>query len=324
MTDILTQLDAVTNDYFMIDDGSAEDNYFETSFLLDYFLKQKKGIMKRPSGGKRIRIPIRYDGNTNGFFTRGGVLDSTKREAITEVHLPWRYTYGNGTIYWVDTMENAGPEAMIDLAMEEIEGAQESLRDLLGTSIYTGLEGDTDNLTGLNAINDTTAATAYAGYASNDIVSEDGTKVWTGGGSSTTTNLTLAAIRDIKTAAAYGKGKQARPDLIATDEANYDTLLNILQVQQRFTEGVKTAKAGFSGVHFEGTDIFPDRYCAANQMYAINTKHFGFAVHKKGMMVRMPWEFIAGSARDKTMKILFAGNAVCNNRRAMYRHADIS
>jgi len=324
MTTILEQLDAVTNDYFMIENGKAEDNYFETSFLLDYFLKQKKGIFKRPAGGKRIRIPIRYDGNKSGFFVRGGVLDSTKQEAITEVHLAWKYTYGNATILWVDTMENAGPEAMIDLAMEEIEGAQESQRDLMGSSIYTGTEGDVDNLTGLNAVCNTTAATAYAGYSSNDIVSIDGTKVWTGKGSSTTTSLTLAALRDIKTSSAYGKGKQARPDLMATDEANYDTLLNILQVQQRFTEGIKTAKAGFSGVHFEGTDVFPDRYCAASNLYAINTKHFGFAVHKKGMFVRMPWEFIAGSARDKTMKILFAGNAVSNNRRANYRHSDIS
>ena len=324
MTTILTQLDAVTNDYFMIEDGKAEDNYFETSFLLDYFLKQAKGIMKRPSGGQRIRIPIRYDGNKAGFFQRGGTLDSTKQEAITEVHLPWRYIYGNGTIYWVDTMENSGPEAMIDLAMEEIIGAQESLRDIMGTSIYLGTEGDSDNLTGLNAICDTTATAAYAGYASNDIVSADGTKVWTGKGSSSATNLTLAALRDIKTASAYGKGKQAQPDFMATSEANYDTLLNILQVQQRFTEGIKTAKAGFSGVHFEGTDVFPDRYCAASNLYAINSKHFGFACHTNGKMVRMPWEYIAGSARDKCMKILFAGNVVCNNRRALYRHSSIS
>lgn len=60
---ILAQLEAVTNDYFQIENGKAEDNYFETSFLLDYLIKQKKGIFKRPSGGEKISIPIRYDGN---------------------------------------------------------------------------------------------------------------------------------------------------------------------------------------------------------------------------------------------------------------------
>jgi hypothetical protein len=308
----------------MIENGKAEDNYFETSFLLDFFIKQKKGIWKRPTGGKRIRVPIRYDGNTAGFFTRGGTLDSTKREAITEVHFAWKYMYSNATIYWVDTLENSGPEAMIDLVTEELEGAQESHRDQMATSMYSGLEGDDENFTGLNSVSDTTGTTAYGGYASDDIVSADGSKVWTGLGSSSATVLSLSALRDIKTAAAYGKGKQARPDMMATTEANYDTLLNILQVQQRFTEGVKTAQAGFSGVHFEGTDVFPDRYCPASNLYAINSKHIGFAIHQKALMARQPWEFIAGSARDKTLKILTAGNMVCNNRRANYRHSSIS
>jgi len=231
--------------------------------------------------------------------------------------------YGNATILRVDELKNAGPEGLINLTSEELEGAQESLRDKLATSTYNGLEGDTENLTGLNSVCETTATTDYAGYSENDIVSEDGTKVWAGKGSSTTTVLSLAELRDIKTAAAYGKGKMLMPDFMATDEANYNTILNILQVQQRFVQGIKTAEAGFSGVNFEGTDIFPDRYCAANNLYALNSKHVGFAVHKEGLFNRTPWEFIAGSARDKTLKIFCDGNFVSNNRRANYRHEDI-
>ena len=321
---ILAQLEAVTNDFFLIEDGKAEDNYFETSFLLDYFLKQQKGIWKRPSGGQQITIPIRYDGNAAGFYTRGGTLDSTKREAITQINLAWKHAFGNATILRIDELKNSGPEAMINLVTEELMGAQESLRDVLATSLYNGLEGDTENLTGLNSVCDTTATTNYGGFSSNDIVSDDGTQVWTGKGSSTTTVLSLDALRTIKTASAYGKGKNSRPDFMATDETNYDTLLNILQVQQRFTEGVKTAQAGFNGVHFEGTDVFPDRYCASSNLYALNSKHVGFAVHKAGLFQRTPWEFIQGSGRDKTMKIFFDGNFVCNNRRANYRHSDIS
>ena len=60
---ILNQLEAVTNDWFLIENGKAEDNYYETSFLLDYGIKQKKMIWKRPTGGEMISIPIRYDGN---------------------------------------------------------------------------------------------------------------------------------------------------------------------------------------------------------------------------------------------------------------------
>ena len=321
---ILAQLEAVTNDYFMIEDGKAEDNYFETSFLLDYLIKQKKGVWKRPGGGQQITIPIRYDGNKSGFYTRGGTLDSTKQEAITQVNFAWKHAYGNGTILRVDELKNSGPEAMINLLTEELEGAQESLRDVLATSYYIGLEGDSENLTGLNSVCDTTSSTNYGGYASDDIVSADGTKVWTGKGSSTSAVISLNLLRTIKTASAYGKGKMSQPDLMSTTEAIYDKILDILQVQQRFTEGTKTAKAGFTGLNFEGTEIFPDRYCPSGNLYALNTKHVGFAVHKKGLFQRTPWEFIAGSARDKTIKIFFDGNAVCNNRRANYRHSAVT
>ena len=91
MPTILEQLEATTEDYFLIEDGKAEDNYFETSFLLDYFIKQKKGIWRRPSGGEKISVPIRYDGNKSGFYTRGGTLDSTKQEAITQVNFAWKH-----------------------------------------------------------------------------------------------------------------------------------------------------------------------------------------------------------------------------------------
>jgi len=324
MATILEQLDAATHDYFMIQGGKAADNYYETSFLLNYLLKQKKGRFETFSGGKKISVPLRYDGNTAGFFVRGGTLDSTKREAITNVNFARKFAYGNATIFWVDELANAGEAQIIDLLAEELLGAQESLRDVLATSLYTGLEGDTMNLTGLNSACDTTATVAYGGYASNDIVSQDGTKVWTGKGSSSATVISIPAIQAIRTASAYGKGKTSKPDFLVTTETNFDTLAAMLQVQQRFTEGSETVKAGFEGIKFEGAEIFPDRYCPASNMYAINSKHFGFAVHKDGNMARGKWQEIAGSAQDKTMKIYFVGNAVCDNRRSLYRHSSIS
>lgn len=321
---ILDQLEAVTKDFFLIEDGKAEDNYFETSFLLDYLIKQKKGIWKRPGGGQKISIPIRYDGNKAGFYTRGGTLDSTKTEAITAVNFAWKHAYGNATILRIDELKNSGPEAMINLVTEELMGAQESLRDALATSLYNGLEGDAGNLTGLNSVCNTDGDTNYGGYSANDIVSDDGGKVWTGKGSSTETVLSLNAIKAIRTAANYGKGKSSKPNFIATDETNLDTILEILEVQQRFVEGKETVDAGFSGVYYAGSEIFHDRYCPASNIYALNSKHVGFAIHKNGLFQRTPWEFIQGSGRDKTMKIFFDGNFVCNNRRANYRHSNIS
>jgi|GEM_PF-2439593 len=319
---MISQLDATTDDYFKLKGKEVNDLYTETSFVLDYFLKDKKGNYDHHQGGQQIEIPLRYDNNASGFFTRGTPLDSTQRQTITSVKLPWRYCYGNGTIYQIDMWENAGPEQKIDMVWHETEGAQLALNETLATSLWTGLEGDTSNLTGFNAICDTTATTDYAGYCSNDIVSNDGTKVWTGLGSSTTTQLSLSAIRTARTAAAYGKGKLSEPNFIATTETNYNTIKTILDASQLLTEGVKTAKMGFTGVHFEGADIYPDRYCPASNMYFFNEKHVGFTVNV--LWKRLPWQIVAGSPGDKTLKIMFGGNFTCDNRRSCYRHSAIS
>jgi len=215
---------------------------------------------------------------------------------------------------------------MVDLVTEELLGAQESVSNIsLAGAIYDDVGGSTKRITGIRAVSNQTATQTFQGLASNDIVSEDGTKVWTGKGSAVATPISLDQIRIMKTAAAYGRGKMAEPDLMSTTETLFNTIRNILQVQQRFTsEGSKPVKAGFTGVHFEGTDIFPDRFCPSGDAALINSKHWGWAVHSKGMFMRSPWEYIQGSARDKTLKIFFDGNTICDNRRAHYYHSNLT
>ncbi len=62
-----TEREVATNDYFMADDGAAVDIYFNTSYLLNRLLKQKKGIWKRPGGGRRVKIALEYDGQEAGL-----------------------------------------------------------------------------------------------------------------------------------------------------------------------------------------------------------------------------------------------------------------
>ncbi len=61
------ELESVTNDYFMADNGKAIDIYFNTSFLLNYLLKQQKGLWERPDGGRKIRVPLEYDEQVSGL-----------------------------------------------------------------------------------------------------------------------------------------------------------------------------------------------------------------------------------------------------------------
>ena len=143
---------------------------------------------------------------------------------------------------------------------------------------------------------------------------------------STSEPISLDKVRDIRTDADGGQGTQDEPDLVVLSKSLFNTFKSILQVQQMFTtEGSKTVKAGFTGVYFEGADVFPDRYMpATTYLFALNSKHWGWAVHKKGYFMRTPWSKIEGSAEDRTFKILFDGNQVCNNRKVHKGHSGLT
>lgn len=318
------ELDSVTNDYFIADGGKAFDIFFNSSFLLDYLMKQQKGLWKRPAGGYRIRVPLEYDGQESGFYGRGDTISSDHRDNINAAFFEWKHAYANATVLRVDELKNAGPEAEVDLAVSKISGAQKSITKDLAGSIYDLPGSGDDRLTGLRALCHETTTTTYGGIAEDDLVANDGTKPWEGKMSSTSTTITLSWIRTGATAAKIRDGKGGKPDLLVTTETNYNVIADLLQAQQRFTDGKETVKAGFTGLWFEGKEIFPDDYCPTSHAFFLNSMHVGFAVHKNGYFMRTKWEKIPGSPEDKAMKIYWDGNMICSNRKAHQGYSSVS
>jgi hypothetical protein len=318
------ELESVTNDYFMLDGGKAVDIYFDSSFLLNYLMKQQKGLWERPPGGEKIRVPLEYDGQEAEFYSRGATVSSDDRESVNAAYFDWRHSYGNATVYRIDTLKNAGAYAQVQLVQQRLSGAQKSLTKLLASSIYDTATGASERLTGLLACCNETSTLAYGGLAEDDLVAADGTKPWEGKAVSTTTTLGLNILRTMRTSAKTRDGKNGKPNLLVTTETNFNTIADILQAQQRYVDGKMTVKAGFTGLHFEGADIFPDDYMPASHVIAVNTAHFGFAVHSNGYMVKSKWKVIPDSPEDKTMKIYWDGNTICNNRKAHVAYTAIS
>jgi hypothetical protein len=267
---------------------------------------------------------LEYDGQEAEFYSRGDTVNSDDRESVNAAYFEWKHAYGNATIYRIDQLKNSGEYAEVQLITQRVGGAQKSLTKLLSGSIYDDASGSSTRLTGLKALCNATATIAYGGIAEDDLVSADGTKPWNGMRTTTTTVLNLPNIRTARTAAKIRDGANGKPDLMVTTETNFNTIVDILQVQQRFTNGMETVKAGFTGVVFEGMEIFPDDYCPSSAAFWINSKHLGFAVHSQGYMMRTKWEKIADSPEDKTMKIYFDGNMVCNNRKGFNLYTAIS
>lgn len=90
---VFTELEAITNDYFLADNKKAIDIYFNDCFLMDLLMNKKKGIFERPNGGEKIRIPLSYDGQEAGFYTRGGTLSSDDRTSLNAAHFHWKHAF---------------------------------------------------------------------------------------------------------------------------------------------------------------------------------------------------------------------------------------
>jgi hypothetical protein len=320
----LTELEAITQDYFMLDNGKAVDIYFTDSFLLNYGLKQKKMLYKTVTGGIYIVIPLKYDGAESGFYSKGDTLSSDDRVNINAARAQLKHLYSNATIYRIDELQNAGPAEQVDMTADRIETAQQQITKDAAGSLFAAAGGASNQFTGLRALCNATTSTKYLDIAEDDLVSDDGTKPWTGRTSATATVMSLDVIRNAKRLSKVRDGAGGKIDLFVTTELLFQSISSILQVSQRFTEGVKTAQAGFTGVVFEGVEIFPDDFCPTSHGFGLNSNHVGFAVHTDGNFVRLPWMVIPDSANDRTMKILLDAELICNNRKAHYSFSALS
>jgi hypothetical protein len=259
---------------------------------------------------------LEYDGQEAGFYVKGDTLSSDDRESVNSAYFDWKHAYGNATVYRIDELENAGEYAQVSLVTQRVAGAQKSLTKVLAESIYDASGSSSQRLTGLRALCNETTSTSYGGLAETDVVAVDGTYPWEGIMGTTASALTLTLLRNIINTAHIRDGAKGDPDIFATTRTLFNFVKDQLQVQQRFTEGKETAKAGFKGIDFEGTEVFPDDFCTSGYGFALNSNHLGFAVHQDGLFMRSKWAKIPDSAEDKSMKIYFDGNMICNNRKS--------
>ena len=319
------ELESITTDYFMADNHKAVDIYFNTSMFMDEFMNKRKGVFERPDGGQRWRVLLEYDMGVGGFFTRADPLNSDDQEIVNAAYFWPKHAYGNATIYETDELENAGEYAEVSIVTQKLANAQKTVSKKIAQQIYTANSDTAQGLTGLKAMTATTTSVAYGGIAEADLTSSDGTTPWKGRTTTTTEGISLAVIRTAATTAKLYDGPNGKPDVGFTTEALFNILKGILQTQQRFTEDQETAKAGFVNLVFENIKIAPDDYVDSGDLYLLNSKFVGFAIHKKGLFVRKPWaDLVVVGPLAKSMKILWHGNIVCTNRKAHIRHTNLS
>lgn len=92
------ELEIITRDFLLADGKSAQNIYYETSYLMELLINQKKGIFERPNGGVNIKVPLKYDGAEGGFYSRNSTLSESDRQNITAVFFGWKHAQIQGPV----------------------------------------------------------------------------------------------------------------------------------------------------------------------------------------------------------------------------------
>jgi hypothetical protein len=313
---ILEELNEITNDYFLLDDGAATDIYFNTSYLVNHFMKNQAGLWERPNGGRKIRVPVEYDESEGGWYQRNDPLSSDDREIIDAAYFDWKHAYGNATIYRTDTLMNAGEYAEVQLVTSKIKNAQKTARNKIAQEIYSSGGDSAPGLTGILSMCSETTTVAYGALTEDGLVAANGTKPWEGKTTATYAGvISLANIRNLASLAKVNDSNEGKPTVGVMTETLFNKVKDLLQTQQRFIEEKDIVKAGFRNLVFEGMVLAADDYCPATYACLINGNFFGFGIHSKGYFARTEWHDLSGPA-GQTMKIFWDGNVISNNRKA--------
>jgi len=319
-----SEMNAITNDYFVLDDGAAFDIFYQTSWWLNYLLKQRKGYFKLYDGGEYIRVLLDYDEVEGGFYLRGESISSDHKETIQAARFAPKHCYGNGTVLRVDLQAAGGEYGQIDLIKHQIKKAQQRCTNLAASALYDEYGTSSSRFTGFGACCDETTSRAYGGFSEDDLESRDGTKPWEGKRNTTSEQISTPSLRELVRDTHQSDGPDKEADLVGTERQLYDSLISQLEAQQRYRSSDEMAKAGFKGVMIDNFTVFHDDFCPSGWACAITSKCYGFVIHRDGFFEREKWDKIPNSPGDKAMKIYLDGNAVATNRRVHKIHTNLT
>ncbi|HRZ15357.1 MAG TPA: phage major capsid protein [Candidatus Omnitrophota bacterium] len=291
------QLSAITEKKFI---PKAVDNIFSSNALLQRQLK--KNLLKLDGGDSIIQPVIYAKTSAGGWYSGYDTLDTDDNEQITAAELQWKQAYANISISRLEELKNSGDSAKINLVKTKVQIAEKTLKDTLGTGLYSA--GTTaKSISGLRVIV-TGTGTTYAG------ISKTTYSWWRGQVDSTTTTLLITVMQGIWGDCSIDSD---RPTVVVGTQDNYDRYYALLQPQQRFMDS-ETAKGGFSNLLFNGVPFIVDSHCPTGYIYFLNENYLNLTVHQDENFRFEPFQKPTRQ-NAATAKIYWAGNFMCSNCR---------
>lgn len=295
------------------------DNVLNNVAIL-YRLKQKDKV-KPFSGGNVIFQELMYaDNSTFQWYSGYQQLNVSPSDVLTSAEFDIKQAAVAVSISGLEMLQNAGPEAVIDLLEGRIQVAEKTMMNNLASGMYSnGTGSGGKEIGGLQLLVADTPTNTVGGISRTqfpfwanktfDASTDGGTAATAANIQSYMNRLAVQLVRNTD-----------RPDLILSDNNYYSLYLSSLQAIQRITDE-KMAGAGFSSLKYFGAgnaaDVVLDGgeggSCPTNHMYFLNTDYIHYRPHRDRNMVPLdPDRF--STNQDAMVKLIgWAGNMTLSN-----------
>ena len=288
------------------------DNFYGSNPLAAKLLQQQRVTVQ---GGKDIRQRLIYTNKPGGSYSGLDSFDTAKRESRTELVFSWKQYYVNITVDGLSLLQNSGPEQIHDLVSDEMDEAEMTAGDMIGTDIFSDGSGNSGKaLTGLRAALDNGDSYAtYGGITRSSTTNTPGYAV-RGNVNTTAATFSLTQMNTYFQSAVIGKQK---PNLIITTQTLWNKWWERSQPAQRFNAGsadTNMASSGFESIVFNGAEVVVESHCPASHVFFLNTNFVKMVIHSKRMWTPTGWKYPTN--QDAAIQqLLFAGELVVSSPR---------
>ena len=296
--------------------GVVADNVTDSNALLTRL--NRRGKIKPVSGGQYIMQELSFQDNGTAMYYSGGeVLNISPADVISASRWDWKQAAVAVTITGLEQLQNSGEEQIIDLLDARIEVAENSLKNLVSSGIYSaGTASGGKQITGLQAIVSDTPATGIVGG-----INRANWSFWrnqyfdassTGGASTTSANI-QSYWNTIYASTSRGSDVI---DLVCVDNTYWGLYMGSLQNNQRFSGDAEMANLGFITVKFMNADVVLDGGIGGNvpskHGYFLNTNYLFYRPHRNRNFAAIGGDRMSTN-QDAIVRLMgWAGNMTCS------------
>lgn len=266
----------------------------------------------KEQGGVAIRAPLMFNkvgaaGTTRGFNPMSTVAD----DQFTATDFEWKEYYAAIVLSNREMFQNSGEPEQIDHLSAKSQAAEMTLRDLMGTGLFSDGTSNTELIDGLEAICQTSGT-----YPSGGGGIDRGVETWWAAGFNATGGTITAgtAFAWLQERVGNLTEQPNSPTMIVTTQTGFNTIFGAFETGQRF-EDPGLASLGFETILFRRIPIVVDSHTSPAQsiyflnenfldLYSLREENFSFEPFRKPINQKA----IIGY-------IFWTGNLVCNNPR---------